>query len=1167
MAEELTLQQRQAVENRGGALLVAAAAGSGKTKVLVDRLMSYLTDPVNPANIDEFLIITYTKAAAAELRGKIAAKLTQLMAQEPENRHLQRQFQRLYLTQISTVHSFCSVVLKEFSYLPGIPIDFRVADENECMELRLQAMDKVLEAAYESAADNPDFRAFLDSQGLGRDDRQVPELVMKVFDSARCHLQPDAWLAHCLSCTEAKDATDVLQTTYGAYLGQRLFSWLDMQLTAMEVCCRQAAAMDGMEKVVANLSETVSQLRALRQSATWDEIVNRKDIAFGTLRFPKKADEVLVARIKAVREACKKGLAKQTRYFADASAMQLADLASSASAVRGLTGLVKEFENTYNRLKAGRRILDFGDLEHRTLDLLLGKSRSGPTAAAHEIGSRFREVMVDEYQDSNAVQDAIYGALTAKRQNLFLVGDVKQSIYQFRLADPGIFLQKYESYVDAAVAKPLEGRKVLLSRNFRSGGAVLAAVNAVFENCMSPQVGGMYYGEEEALHEGIPHDPLPVPEVQLHCVDVREDTYHEEAAYVADQIAQMLKQGTLVRHGEAFRPVKAEDIVILLRSPGSVGGYYQHALEERGIRCTSGSGEDLLQTPEISTLHCLLQVIGCPLLDIPLVAVLASPVFGFTADELAQLRAASRFTSFYDAVLAYDSEKCRAFAALFSRLRKTAHTQPLTVLLETIFSLTHMDNIYGAMENGKTRKENLHAFYQLAASFESGGNSDLGRFLEHLQTLSQKGLLTVGEQGGADCVSIMSIHKSKGLEFPVVFLCGLSREFNMESQRSVILSHKEMGIGMNAVDHENRLRYPTVAKGAIATAIGAESLSEELRVLYVAMTRARDMLIMTYASNRLEKELQEMVLRLDMGCRDLLISEATCPGEWVLLTALTRIEAGELFAIAGKPENTRLQEPCWGIYVASAPVESSCVADAQRPSRENTVSLSALQSVTDFHYAFTAASTTPSKQTATQLKGRTKDEEAAQNAPSGKAGLVWREASFRTSQQRGKEYGNAMHAAMQYIDYGACSDLPGVEAELKRLVEHKFLSGQQRDMVNAAKIAAFFQTELGSRLRNAANVVREFKFSILEDASVYDPACAGEQILLQGVVDCALIEADGITLLDFKTDFVTEETLPLTVERYTPQVNAYASALERIYKSGVKQKLLYFFHMDRFTVL
>ncbi len=1167
MAENLTPQQRQAVTDRGGKLLVSAAAGSGKTKVLVDRLMGYLTDPVNPANIDEFLIITYTKAAAAELRGKIAAKLSERIAQEPENRHLQRQFQRLYLTQISTVHAFCSVLLKQYAYLPGIPADFRVADENECAELRQQAMEKVLEQAYDTDQ-TEEFRAFVDSQGLGRDDRLVPELVLKVFDSARCHLQPAIWLEHCLSCTEAQDITDALQTAYGKFLSQRLFTWLDPQIAAMETCWRMAAAAEGLEKPAANLADTLSQLILLRQSTTWDEMTARIHIDFGTLRFPKKCDELLQQRIKAVRDACKKGLAKQSNYFGDTSAAVLQDLSSSAPAVRGLIQLVNGFETAYQRMKTSRRILDFGDLEHRTLDLLLGKSRSGPTAAAHEIGSRFREVMVDEYQDSNAVQDAIYSALTARRQNLFMVGDVKQSIYQFRLADPGIFLEKYAAYADADAAAPGEGRKVLLSRNFRSGGAVLAAVNDVFETCMSPSVGGMYYGREEALYEGIPHAPLGYPEVQLHCVDVREDTYAEEAAFVADQIDSMLQAGTLVRGGSDFRPVKAEDIVILLRSPGSVGSHYQRALEERGIRCAFGGGEDLLQTPEIGTLHSLLQVIASPLLDIPLVAALASPVFGFTADDLAALRADSKYTTFYDAVAACSSEKCKAFITILSKLRKIAHTQPLTVLLETIFSLTHIDSIYGAMENGSARKENLHTFYQLAAAFEAGGSADLGRFLEHLQTLSQKGLLTAGEQGSGDCVTIMSIHKSKGLEFPVVFLCGLSREFNTESQRAAILSHKEMGIGMNAVDHEKRLRYPTIAKGAIKAAMGAESLSEELRVLYVAMTRARDVLIMTYASAHLEKELQEMVLRLDMGGEALLVSEAVCPGEWVLLTALQRTEAGALFAIGGKPEVTRYQEPAWGIYVSTAKIQQA-VPGGKTAENNRTVVLpeTAIKSVTQFRYPYPAATVTPSKQTATQLKGRGKDEEAAQFTVRKKETSAWRQPSFRTPQQHGKEYGNAMHGAMQFINYAACGDSAGVKEELKRLEDCKYLSPQQVQMVNAEKIAAFFQTELGCRLRSSENVIREFKFSILEDAAKYDPACAGEQILLQGVVDCALVEEDGIILLDFKTDYVTEQTLPEIVRKYTPQVTAYAEALSRIYGKRVKQKLLYFFHMDGFAAI
>jgi ATP-dependent helicase/nuclease subunit A len=453
--------------------------------------------------------------------------------------------------------------------------------------------------------------------------------------------------------------------------------------------------------------------------------------------------------------------------------------------------------------------------------------------------------MVDEYQDSNEVQDAIYAALTEEKQNLFMVGDVKQSIYQFRLADPGIFLEKYAAYVDADEAKPGEGRKVMLSRNFRSGGAVLAAVNDVFETCMSPQVGGLYYGRDEALYEGVKHERLGYPEAQLHCVDVQEDTYGEEAAYVARQIKDMLQAGTLVRQGNGFRPVQPGDIVILLRSPGSVGRHYQAALESLGIRCTSGGGEDLLQTQEVATLHSLMQVIQNPLQDIPLVAVMISPVFGFTADDMAAIRSQNKITTIYEAVRRFDSEKCRKFIEVLDRLRKTSRTQSLSVLLEEIFFLTHLDTIFGVMEGGDIRRENLHAFYHMAAAFEAGGQGDLGRFLEHLQSMAQKGLIASDDRGSAGAVTVMSIHKSKGLEFPVVFLCGLSREFNTESQRAQILCHKQMGIGMSAVDHSRRVRYPTVAKGAIASAIGADGLSEELRVLYVAMTRAKDRLYLS----------------------------------------------------------------------------------------------------------------------------------------------------------------------------------------------------------------------------------------------------------------------------------------------------------------------------------
>ncbi|MBR4972612.1 MAG: UvrD-helicase domain-containing protein, partial [Oscillospiraceae bacterium] len=427
MAETLTIQQRQAVENRGGKLLVSAAAGSGKTKVLVDRLMGYLCDPIDPANIDDFLMITYTKAAASELRGKIANKLSERVAQQPDNRHLQQQIQRLYLTKISTVHAFCADILRDYAYRLDLPGDFRVADENECRELRERVLSDLLDHAYEQS-DDPAFRSFVSTQGLGRDDRLVPEIVQKVYDSARCHLDPQAWLSRCTRLVDTDGMTDASETYFGSFLVERLHSWLQLQISAMHHCLEIAEMEDEGGKVCANLSATVEALKELLSCHTWDALRQKQDVDFGRLTFPKNFDAEQKEHIKAIRESCKKGLQKQLRPFADDSAQVLSDLAASAQAQKGLMKLVLGFDAAFSKAKRSRRVLDFSDLEHLMLDLLLGKSRSGVTAAAREIGSRFREVMVDEYQDSNEVQDAIYNALTDQKQNLFMVGDVKQSI-------------------------------------------------------------------------------------------------------------------------------------------------------------------------------------------------------------------------------------------------------------------------------------------------------------------------------------------------------------------------------------------------------------------------------------------------------------------------------------------------------------------------------------------------------------------------------------------------------------------------------------------------------------------------------------------------------------------------------------------------------------------
>ncbi len=1167
MAEKLTPQQKQAVEDRGGKLLVSAAAGSGKTKVLVDRLLRYLGDSAEPANLDEFLIITYTKAAASELRGKIAAKLTEQIAAQPENRHLQRQMQRLFLTKISTVHGFCADILREYAYRLDLSADFRVADENECREIRETVLSDLLDHAYETAAEDADFRAFVDTQGLGRDDRLVAEIVLKVYDSARCHLDPDGWLDACMEAAEVGQLLDAGQTLWGKFLVEQLFSYLDAQIEVMRRCAELAARAERLEKPTANLRDTLHQLEHLRAAENWDEIVARKDISFGTLTFPRKdVDAELVERIKACRNACKKGIEKAVRGFSDPSEVVLRDLSDSAAGTRGLVALVRRFGAEYARAKHSRRVLDFSDLEHKMLDLVLGVRRSGPTAAAREIGQRFREIMVDEYQDSNGVQDAIFGALTREKQNCFMVGDVKQSIYQFRLADPSIFLEKYHRYAPADEAEPMHGRKVLLSANFRSGGEVISAVNDVFTTCMSPRVGGLHYGEAEMLREGVTHAVLPDAAVELYGIQVREDTYTEESAFVAQRIRELLSGKHFVRDKEGFRPITADDIVILLRSPGSVGGQYRNALEHLGIRCTSGGGTDLLKTAEIGTLQSILQAVANPRQDIPLVSALASPVFGFTADDLAAFRAKQKWGCIYDALRAEKSEKCEKFLEILEKLRKSARMNSIAQLIQDVFLLTRMDSIYAAMEGGSGRAANLQTFYALAADYEASSRRSLSQFLEYLDSLAEKGLKTEGEEAGG-AVTIMSIHKSKGLEFPVVFLCGLSREFNRESLRAQVLCDKELRLGLSVADTQNRVRYPAISKRAIVSKTAAESLSEEMRVLYVAMTRARDRLIMTYAKKNLEADVKELALRYDIGGAELLTRDAGCPGEWVLLSALLRTEAGELHALGAKPAETRVSEIPWKIRVLEAPEDAQGTAQTERTQvRLPTNAVERLQASLGFVYPHLASTVNSSKQTATQRKGRQKDAEAAEEAQLPKRIYrSWRKPSFAAGAEQGVQRGTAVHAAMQYIRYENCLCPDGIRAELQRMVRERFLTEEQARMVDLGALQRFFDSEIGHKLRSGAEHIREFKFSILDDGSEYGAGLEGEQVLLQGVVDCALVEEDGITVLDFKTDRVTDATLEATAAQYRAQVRIYAHALERIYCKNVKRALLYFFDLDRFV--
>ena len=1160
----LTEQQALAATNRGGNLLVSAAAGSGKTKVLVERLMLYLLDRDDPANIDDFLIITYTRAAAAELRSKIADELNERIVENPENRHLRKQLQRLYLAKISTVHSFCGDLLKEQAYRLDIPADFRIAEEEEGQILRQQVLERVLEEAYNSDVLDEDFQAFIDSQEMGRGDDNLAKIVLDLYDSAICHKEPLDWLQQCLNELDVSQKTDCLQTIWGKYLFDDLQEHLVLQHDAMEKCVERARIVSGADKPIAVFENDIIWLKKLISCKTWDDVVGAKEHTFDRLTFSKSfGDATLQDQMKAIRSACKTGVAGRLERFSQSSEELLGQLVAVLPAARGLIRLVEAFMDAFAKRKRQLRLMDYSDLEHKALDLLIGKSHTAPTLLANELSTRFREIMVDEFQDSNEVQDGIFQSLTCQKHNCFMVGDVKQSIYQFRLADPEIFLDKFLEFPDAENAEKGEGRKVLLSMNFRSATGVIEAVNHICNLCMSARVGGVAYTEREWLYAGRKTQDCGEPEVSFYGIDVYEDTYREEAAFVANKIQELTNGSHYISDKDGKRPIKLDDIAIILRSPGSVGMEFISALQACGIPAYIGKGANLLMSEEIAALRSLLQTISNPQLDIPLVAVLTSRVFSFSASELAQIRSGNKSTSMFNSLCASVLPKAVAFVEKLNHLRQYARLHLLSELILEIFRVCGFDNIFAADKFGQERTENLQTFCKLLASYEATGHRTLDQLLEYLNSLEQKGISASESAKPSGSVEILSVHKSKGLEYPVVFLSGLSRNFNMTDAYEQLLRHKHLGLGLSFANKKKRIRFPTLAKKAISKRILSDNLSQEMLVLYVAMTRARDRLIMTYAVSNLGKQISETVNRMGLSNPLLLTTSANCPGDWVLYAALHRSEAGELFKLGGYPECRQVNQLPWHVEVVDgkALTISECRQEAPTSIMPNDA-VSKISKSLSFSYVNRSATRIPAKLTATELKGRHLDDEVAQNTDyTVSRKNYWRKPTDPI--KLGTAYGTALHSVMQFIRYDACGCLEGVQRELERLVSEQFISREQVDAVDATSIVRFFETGIGQKALSA-DILREFKFTILQDADVYYEDAPQDKVLLQGIVDLAILEEDGITVVDFKTDRVTADSQAMVAEGYFPQVRAYSKALEEIYDRPVKQALLYFFRSGQF---
>ncbi len=1120
-------------------------------------------------------------------------------------------------------------------------------DEGDAALVRQRVLERTLESFYDTLDEAGALLA--DTLGSGRDDRALESLVLEIHEKLQSHAYPEQWLEKNQAAWSSLGGS-FDDTPYAAVL----LADVHRQAAHWAALLRRSAAdTAGDEALERGYGEkfraSAETFDALAECSGWEEARRAADaVSFPRLTTPKgRKDEPEVVALKTVWEACKTQFKKITKLLDVSGKEAMEDLRAMAPAMEALLRLTGEFSRRYQAEKLRLNAADFSDQEHLALRLLVGEdgtptelgrqvsqryqeilvdeyqdtnevqnaifravSRDGqnifPTELGRQVSQRYQEILVDEYQDTNEVQNAIFRAVSRDGQNIFTVGDVKQSIYRFRLADPTIFLEKYARFLPYEQAEPGQERKILLSQNFRSRREILDAANFVFSNILSTDMGDMEYGEDEALHFGASYyPPRQDCDTEFHLICARQRSGEEdrpvkkltaEARFVAKRIRALLDEGYPVTGGDGtLRPCRPEDIVILMRSPGSRLAAFAQTLAEQDIPCAFEVQEDFFQTMEISVMLGLLQIIDNPRQDVPLIAVLRSPVFGFTPDRLAQIRARTPGGDFYDAVAADDGEDCRAFLETLNGLRAAARDMRVHRLLWHIYNTLDILGIFAAMDGGAVRKENLIALSRHAQRFEAGGYRGLFAFVTHLQRLLEAGEAPVtGGVGSVGGVGLMSIHKSKGLEFPIVILADLDHAFSRQDFDTPVLVHPQMGLGPKRVDLDRKIKYPTLAREAIAGTLRRENLSEELRVLYVAMTRPKEKLILVDAMYHAEGRLQKLAsvascpvlpetvascsnfgewLLLPLLCRGEAQSlrqlgqetVASCSnfGEWLLLPLLCRGEAQSLRQL-GQSTVQQLytgDTAPWQVFIhdaqafAAAPRLAAAPDAAQEAQgRETAFDPRLLERV----YPYARETVLPSKVTATQLKGRALDQEIAENAAHTPYLRPLSQPRFR---QEGAgltpaEQGTATHLALQYLDFSD-RDAAG---QMERLRARQLLSPEQAAAVDTAALERFLQSNLADEIRAGYNVLREYRFTLLIDASFYDPAAsAGDEMLLQGVVDCCFETEQGIIVVDFKTDRVfREEDLVRRAEEYRPQLEAYSRALAQVLGKPVVRRVLYF---------
>lgn len=1201
-----TPEQESAISARGGSVLVSAAAGSGKTSVLTERVIRLITDKEKPIRADRLLIVTFTKAAAAEMKQRITTQLRERLRDEPKNAYLKHQLLLLQNADICTIDSFCSKIVRENFFDLGIKRDLRIGSESELAVIRQDVLEDTLEELYRESAESEetDFAALSDALSSSKSDYNLGKVILSIYESILSHPFPLSWLKNAAEMYKTelpfaetewgKTALSNLEysVSYMKKTSEAIIDRINERLSELESDASAILSSGGkpskeeqkLIKCKENLAGKLTPFLQFRElsnelenTSSWDEIVLAvtefvPNPATRTKLLPEDSD--LSVDISNSRDELNNTLKDIKKIFSKSSAECTAELKESGILAHGLYKAVKRFDEKFKAAKNDKGIADFSDLEHLTLNLLIKENDGGYelTEQSCEIAAKYDEVIVDEYQDTNMVQDMIFTSVSENGENLFTVGDVKQSIYRFREAMPDIFLNRREEYKknNRDNSKNTCYAPIFLSGNFRSRRGIIESVNFIFSQIMSECVGEVIYDNEEKLIPRAEYFDTDKPETELHIVTSkkRHSWYEDEARHIANIIENTV--GKLqIKDGDGTRTAKYGDICILMRSPQRFIDSYIKIFDEHGIPVSRGKGDDLFGRSEVKLLLSFLTAVDNPQKDIPLTSIMMSPVYGFTPDDMSKIRLKSSHEKIYTSLVGYISSdtsddvvlqrKCEYFINELRYYRRLSSTMPSDSFLEIFFARSGFLSTIGAEKDGETRIKNVRKILNLARDYEKNGFRGLSGFIRMTERLKETGgTLTAAPKKSDGDVKIMSIHGSKGLEFPVCILAAASAQRKTDSD--TVIYHPKLGVAFRSYDRENMLSGNTETRAIIAREKQREDISEEMRILYVALTRAKEKLYLVNTfyiggSTTFEKRLSAIRAKLPISGGEIepaAVESCSSLSQWILMCALRHPSLSKLRSDSGCDYIGIIpSESVWKYVRTDIDDEEEIETVSDDNVAEEQVDENLKKKIKEnlgFQYAQRELVSLPTKVSASSLSHK-----------DGKSSFIVKTVPkfMSNGKIKGASRGTAFHEFLHYADI--FSDNFDFEQELIRLKENGFLSLEQTEAIESKSVQKFCNSDFFKRMKASERIMREYRFTVTIPARLVDQSISKENadipILMQGAIDCIFIENGSAVIVDYKTDKV--KSTEVLTESYSKQLLLYKNAFEQAEGITVSECVIY----------